>query len=354
MCDGLMITPRPYSVELFSCAGGMAEGFRRAGLPFTMAFDRDSDACASYAHNLDHAPILMDIHDLWRMTQAGWSPGALDLVVADPPCRPWSRAGKRRGLDDERDCLEVTRDLILAWRPQAYLIGNIPGLDDSPNLPIVQELLAPLGETGYCVADFCRLNAADYGVPQKRIRPFWFGHRHGSCLTWPVPTHCDPARLRTGQLFSDLALWQTVREALRVLPCSEWGKPIKNRRHDRHPPSQADCPTRTIMTKQHSNGGSILSWPWDRPATTVMCEARLAPPGAHTTGYQSSPNAIRLSEQAGAILQGFPRSWRFCGRSQARRWKQIGQALPPPLAAAVADSIRAWFERHPTSPRRSQ
>ena len=334
------------AVELFSCAGGMAEGFRRAGIPFAMAFDHDPDACASYAHNLGSTPIQLDVHDLYRMTRAGWSPGALDLVVADPPCTPWSLAGKQRGLDDDRDCLEVTRDLILAWRPRAYLIGNVPGLDAEKNLPIVQAMLAPLAAADYCVADFRRLNAADYGVPQKRVRPFWFGHRSGPCLTWPPPTHCDPAQLHSGLFeFAGFQPWRTCRQALAVLPPEEWGEPVlATLRRDRHPFSRPDEPAQTITAKPRNNGGSLLQWPWDRPATRIGCDERMAPPGHHGgTGYHSSPNAIRLSEPAAAVLQGFPPTWRFCGKSKRRRWRQIGQAMPPALAAAVATSIRDWF-----------
>jgi DNA (cytosine-5)-methyltransferase 1 len=342
-----MTLPAPMRVvELFSCAGGMAEGFRRAGLPVSMAFDRDPVACESYELNLGHAPILMDVRDLLRMTRAGWSPGPLDLVVADPPCSPWSRAGKRLGLADERDALEVTRDLISAWRPHAYLIGNVPGLEDKCNLPVVQEVLAPLADAGYCVADYRCLNAADYGVPQKRVRPFWFGHLCGPCLTWPAPTHCNPVQLSTGQLFDELAPWRTVREALAVLPPQEWGEPMRRRarpRGDGHPFSRPDEPAYTITTKV-STGGSVLLWPWDRPATPVCCDPRLAPPGHHGgTGYHSSPNAIRLTARAAAILQDFPPEWRFAGTSNVARFRQIGMAMPPGLAAAVAGAVRDWF-----------
>jgi DNA (cytosine-5)-methyltransferase 1 len=395
------------AVELFSCAGGMAEGFRRAGIGFAVSYDKDRDACASYAHNLRRSPVRCDVHDLLRTPPVA----PLDLVVADPPCTPWSRGGKREGLDDPRDCLVVTRDLILAWRPRAYLIGNVPGLDDARHLDTLRELFAPLRAAGYCVADFARLDAADYGVPQHRVRPFWFGHRGGPCITWPQPTHCDPRKLATAQLFGVDALapwvtcrdalsalapedwgkplhehrshpkhqpsnpdapsqtitasdggggsrtlawprrsealfpWVTVRQALDILPRDEWGEPLHGYRvHARHRPSQPDAPSHTVTARQHAVGADILEWPWGRPSTTVCCDPRIPPPGHHGgTGYHSSPNAIRLSEKAAAILQGFPESWVFCGRSRKVRWAQIGQAMPPGLAEAVARSVRGWF-----------
>lgn len=88
----------------------------------------------------------------------------------------------------------------------------------------------------------------------------------------------------------------------------------------------------------------MLEWPWERPATTVTGDARLAPPGHHEKSFLSDnrghgPNAIKLSEKAAAILQGFPDGWRFVGATKKARWAQIGMAMPPPLAEAVGRAI---------------
>lgn len=335
--------------ELFGCAGGMAEGFRRAGIEFELSFDRDPDACASYARNLGHEPLCVDVHELLPAEQPM---PPLDLLVADPPCTPWSRAGNRRGLDDPRDCLVATRDLILAWRPRAYLIGNIPGLDDASNLSVLRDLFAPLATAGYCVADFVRLDAADFGVPQRRVRPFWFGHRGGSCLTWPTPTHCNPALLAP-VLFSAAARlpWVSCREALGHLPADEIGELVTHlRMNPRHPPCRGGEPARTQTARAAGGhaGAQLLEWPWDRPATTVMEDARLATPGHHARSGQFGIGSVRkLSERARAVLQGFPEHWEFVGRTQRSRAGQIGMAMPPPLAHAVATSIRQWFDAHP-------
>lgn len=329
--------------EIFSCAGGMGEGFRRAGIEFQFAFDRSSDACDSYEANLGHRPVQMDVNDLLRLARDGWRPPPLDLVVADPPCTPWSVAGKMQGLEDERDCMRATIELIRRWRPRAYLIGNVPGLDSAKNRPVMDELLAPLARDGYCVKDFVRLNAADFGVAQCRRRPFWFGHLGGTCIVWPTPTHHNPQKAPL------LTPWVTSREALAVLPASEWGQPRWLRRRQQHPMTKLNEPARTV-TCHDTREGNHLEWPWDRPATTVCARPEIGPPGRRDLGEAGKgsqvthPNSVRLSERAAAVLQGFHPNWRFCGSSKTKRWQQIGQAMPPPMAHAVASRIVAWFE----------
>ena len=223
----------------------MSEGFRRAGLPVTMAFDRDPDACASYAHNLGHSPIQMDVHGPLGSCCLRWTPGAIDLLVADPPCTPWSRAGSRRGLDDERDCLLVTRDLILVWRPRAYLIGNVPGLDDAPNLPIVREATRTAARRGLLRR---RL------PPTQRRRLRRTAEAHPAVLVWPSGrpvshlAHADA--LRSGPSAHGRPCSPDSRRGrpwpMRCESCpsqSGASPPSLNLRRDRHPASRAN-PTR--------------------------------------------------------------------------------------------------------------
>ena len=517
---------RALDIELFPCSGGMAEGFRRNGVVFDFAFDRDPDACASYAANLGHEPIRMDVRDVLALARSGlFAPGPVRLLVADPPCTPWSRAGKRLGVADERDMLGVTTELIQLLRPSVYVIGNVPGLADSTQWHHVQRALAPLGRAGYCIRDYASLDAADYGVPQHRVRPFWIGHLAGPCVRWPAPTHGPPGNLGLPGL--DLLPWVTCRQALQHLPLRDLGRPVRLKRnapdfhpasepdrpakvvpssmpgngggvmidsggprtvlahkrhpcseldapartqrlnsnragaggvlafHDLHAPSRADEPGKVIPAKRHLMGGEVLefdpnhpcsrsdrpslvirtnggsaigtgavlevvdrtpdpnhpadspdepsraittqaattnllewpwdrpstaiekkrppstrgpqsgrvgdpdrpsttldasvgrvgrgesivkAWPWDRPSTTVCAGVeKIAAPGEHM-GH-TGPNAVVLSERAATILQGFPEGWVFAGKTKKARWSQLGQAMPPPLAEAVARSV---------------
>ena len=216
------------NLELFPCSGGFAEGFRRAGVVFDLSVDIDEDACDSYEKNHGHRPVRMDVNDLLRLAQLGWRPGtgAVDLLVADPPCTPWSRAGKRLGEDDPRDCLHVTAELIRLLRPRAYLVGNVPGLQDATSWHVVQRVIGGLSRDGYCVRDYVSLDAADYGVPQHRIRPFWFGHLDGPCVSWPRPTHGAPTS-QAAIAGEHLLPWVTCRQALGHLPLEDLGRPVR-------------------------------------------------------------------------------------------------------------------------------
>ncbi|HEV2212445.1 MAG TPA: DNA cytosine methyltransferase, partial [Gammaproteobacteria bacterium] len=81
-------------------------------------------------------------------------------------------------------------------------------------------------------------------------------------------------------------------------------------------------------------------WPWPRLSTTICRDERIPPPGHHDEySIQSAPDAVVLSELAATILQGFPESWTFAGKTKRARWSQLGQAMPPPLAEAVARAI---------------
>jgi DNA (cytosine-5)-methyltransferase 1 len=356
------------AIEIFPCSGGLSEGFRRAGIEFSMSFDVDCDACASHERNLGTRPIQIDVRELLRMIRAGWSPGPLDLLVADPPCTPWSRAGKRKGLADARDMLSETVELIALLRPRAALIGNIPGLDDAPHLAVVQRTIGSLARHGYCAADFARLDAADFGVPQRRVRPFWFAHRGGPCIRWPARTHAPAQDLQPSLPgLGDLLPWVTCRDALAHLPLEELGRPVRLRKracktkqhgsipgrpartvgtsnvsdgnvlllNQRHPISEPDAPARAIKTNggRAAQGGSTLR---------LTPPEDLRPKRDPSTRTQQS-DAVVLSERAAAILQGFPPDWHFAGSSKRSRWEQIGQAVPPPVAHAIARSVAAQF-----------
>lgn len=283
------------NLELNACMGGMSEGFRRAGVHFDMAVDYDENACESHERNIGLRPIQIDIRDLVRMARIGAFRPTVDLFVADPPCTPWSMAGDRKGLDDERDLLRETVELIGILRPRAWLIGNVPGLDKAENWKEVVEpvIYGPMRSAGYCV-DYASFNAADFGTPQCRIRPFWFGHPAGTpCIRWEQPTHAQPPVLPG----VGLKPWVSCGEALEGAfgPRGSWGPevgrsvrlrrraqnetdPAKKARAGKKPrASDPDAPAAVVTAKQGHGGvgshrereGKHPPSDFGRPATVV-------------------------------------------------------------------------------------
>lgn len=273
----------------------------------------------------------------------------------------------------------------------------------------LEQTIGSLGKHGYCTADFVVLDAADFGVPQHRVRPFWFGHRRGTpCIQWPARTHGPPSP--KGQLPGlELQPWVTAGAALADLPeallgrrchVTEHGnlhpndvkldKPARTQNknpegcsvlrlplggsgktkattpdrpakvvtssatrsgnilkgHPRHPLSSPDAPARTVTAVQGGGAkGDVMAWLDERPSTTITSDrgGRIGSPGRNEVGGKRYyDNAIVLSELARARLQGFPDRWVFSGKTKKSRNAQIGMALPPALARAVAESIAAW------------
>jgi site-specific DNA-cytosine methylase len=306
------------NVELFCCSGGMAAGFRAAGIEFDIAVDRDPDHCDSYERNLGHRPVQCDVIALLaviRRIRRGQAVAngpvcelarrllteQIDLICADPPCTPWSRAGKRMGQDDERDMLAVTCTLIAILKPRRYLISNVPGLEDAVNLPAVHRTIGALAQRGYCVADFLSLDAADFGVPQHRHRPFWFGHLAGPCLRPPAPTHTDPVMAARPLLPGFVALkpWVTCRQALGHLSPEELGRAVKMRRREQNGKqvgSVPDRPARVVGTSNLSDGNVISAATTKHPALSPDAPATTVTGGG--AGHSARPLVLMTRHEA--------------------------------------------------------
>jgi site-specific DNA-cytosine methylase len=302
---------------------------------------------------------------------------AVDLLVADTPCQPYSSSGKGRGDSDERDLLGTVIDMTLKIRPRAFLFSNVPGLTFSSHAETIERCLGRLLAGGYCV---CRhhgdrhfmMNGADFGLPQRRRRPWWFAHLGGHCIAWPSPTHdeCD--------LF--LPRWRTIGEAMigafgpdlqikdigRLATIawkdgtdhrpSEWDQTARTMtrnangdaallRVDRgHPPALWDQTALTVMSKQdHSWYLHSKKHPpskWDKPALTILGRQR----GGSGLVQVSAQHVVVLNEEARKVLQGFPSDWIVTGDTSRSRDSQIGLAMPPTMARPIATSVKEWFD----------
>lgn len=332
----------PTFISLYSGAGGMDLGFMQAGFRCVFANDMFPEAVVTYNRNLadrHHESILGNLADQKL-------PAYADVVVGGPPCQAFSDAGARLGLADPRG-QEVLRfmDIVESVRPRIFVMENVRALAKNKDFYDLKMLLKTRArELGYTVRLYI-LNAADYGVAQKRVRMFLTGSL-GEPVERPEATHAGR--------------WVTVREALRQLP--RYNTPGNNSLIGsrivacKKPVLRASpykgsllfngrcrvididsvCPTICasgsnhihIIDQDHLDYGLH---PW-------VLEFHQSRARGLSWDDEIPPRMRRLTVEEQAVLQGFPVSYNFEGAT-GMRCKQIGNAVPPPMAKAVALSV---------------
>ena len=354
-------------VEVCAGAGGWGLGLHRAGWTGT-GLELDADAVAT--HNAHVGPCLR-----CDVTKAS-APHAADLVCGGVPCQSFSTAGKRAGLADDRG--QLFRALLrIAAEAGARCVAleNVRGLISCGALPVI---LSAFRAAGYEPVH-ALLNAADYGVPQNRVRLFIAGFRDAADLgrfRWPQPTHGAP-----GNLYG-IPAWRTVREALglstgtdgsrldRPAPCltasegksalafgSQGAVTSPRRAGDRLNPllARLDRPAPTVKANSWHEGTSeresqrsagaltkelAAARLIDRPSTTISAHAfgRVDPAGHHKN--QGSRDAVRLTVRDCARLQSFPDDMEFTGDTTSQ-FRQVGNAVAPLMGEAIGRALWA-------------
>jgi len=340
------------AIDLFAGAGGLSLGLQQAGFSVIAAFELDASATQTYRTNIgDHATI-MDI--------ANASPAAirkslglrlyeLDLLAGGPPCQGFS-IQRRGGLTDSRNSLiSAFASYIREFRPRAFLLENVPGLRFSKHRPLLDALIRDATSLGYAVSENT-VNALSVGVAQDRSRLFVVGIRGGitplvlrqpnkdiktvrdaigDLPSPPVDGTCHPAYRNH---YRERRLSELNRERLLHIP-------MGGGREHLPPRLQLSCHSRN-RTHRHLDVYGRLHW--DAPAGTIT--ARF---DSFTRGRFAHPEEHRsLTIREGARLQGFPDSFTFLGNREQTAM-QVGNAVPPPLAAFVAKRVRTRLKSRP-------
>lgn len=307
------------SIEICAGAGGQALGLEMANFSHTALVELEPAACSTLRINRPHWNIIEG--DLRLFDGSGYK--GIDLLAGGVPCPPFSKAGKQLGADDDRDLFPEAIRLVTECRPKAVMLENVRGLLDAVFDDYRNKVERQLKKLGY-VPGWKLLNASDYGVSQLRPRVVFVGIQkdYASGFSWPLPYEYEPPTV--GVLLHDLM------RANGWLGADAW--------RDR---ANSIAPTLVGGSKKH--GGPDLG-----PTRAKRAWSALGVDGmglwdeAPSSDYVGLP---RLTPRMTARIQGFPDSWQFYGRKTAA-YRQIGNAFPPPVAAAVARQLQKALSVH--------
>lgn len=314
-----------------------------AGFKPIFAVDDDGPAIETYRANFGDHVFCGDIHTIKSFPRA-------NVVIGGPPCQGFSRLGKKA---------QKARPENLLWReyircveeskPEIFVIENVPDFFKDPAFEGVQR---EAGRLGYRLISNI-LNAADYGVPQRRHRAFVVASRIG-IPRLPDPTHRPPG----ASLFRDLPTWKSVRDAiddLALVPNNVNRHDVKNsgrlalERYKHVPPggNRKNLPDRLQprcwKRRKPSSGGAtdlLGRLTWDAPALTIRTQFLKPEKGCYLHPEANRPLTVR----EGARLQTFPDDFLFVG-SNFQVAKQIGNAVPVELARQVALCVRQQIQK---------
>lgn len=357
-------------IDLFCGAGGMSLGFgKRFGMPFKPVWANDFNeyAVRTYNANFGEHCVQGDIGGL--LDDPAVKIPKADIVIGGPPCQGFSLLNKKRDGDKRRQMWRPYLEVVRRSGASVFVMENVPQLLDSPEYAEIENAAA---EMGFVLAAK-KLVAADYGVPQTRKRAFIVASRVSDPHDHfpPRKTHFNPNNghrqvngrwlFDDGEYVENPETWVTVAKAINDLPPPK-GTEIRTEdeapldlHFGRSPTAKSVARYRAIpeegMNREdlqrvapeltpncwvNKKGGTDLFgrlW-WDRPAFTIRTEFFKPEKGRYLHPEQHRP----ITHREAARFQSFPDDFMFTG-TKIEVAKQIGNAVPPRLASAIAKSV---------------
>lgn len=303
------------SLELCAGAGGQAIGLEKAEFEHEALVEIDRHCCETLRLNRPKWNVIEDDLRVFKNRAADFK--GVELVAGGLPCPPFSVAGKQLGALDERNLFPDALDIIDAVRPKAVMIENVRGFLDAVFEDYRANLKVQLRKLGY-EADWRLLNASDFGVPQLRPRVIIVATKkeYWSDFAWPCTERYNP---------------MTVGETLYPLMSANGWQGAGAWR------DRADEIAPTVVGGSKKHGGPDLG-----PTRARAAWAKLGVEGRTIAEEAPGPDFVgmpRLTVPMVALIQGFPPEWKIAGRKTAA-YRQVGNAFPPPVAAAVATELK--------------
>jgi len=345
----------PLIVDLFCGAGGASTGFEMAGFSVLLGIDHHIPSLQTFF--LNHPQSTCILGDIRKIKQE-FIPGSIlekkvDVLLAGVPCQGFSLNNRKRHSEDKRNFLflEFIRFLKI-FKPRFCVLENVSGMVSTANgafLDQIENCIVEAGKEVDCdyVVEKRLLNAADFGVPQLRKRLFFVARPKGTRFEWPFPQ------------FGNGTPYRTVRQAIGDLPSLSFpgeektsydripfddyqremrGGAIKllNHKAPKHPAETIRKIAETLPGEpMYDKFNQRIRLDWEKPSPTQVCGG-IRP--QFQFGHPSEPRGLSVRERA--RIQSFPDRYKFLGGIVQGR-VQTGNAVPPLLAKAIAESIRA-------------
>lgn len=345
-------------IDLFSGVGGLSLGFRMAGYDVLIANEIDASIADAYTKNHPETQMInADITSLDIGSVFGKHVNSVDVVIGGPPCQGFSQKGQRKSINDPRNFLfRYFFEVVKFVRPSFFVIENVPNILTAENGYFKQEIAEIFNNIRYDI-NCSVLNAADYGVPQNRHRAFIVGNRIGVNFVFPVP---QEHKVTIWEAISDLNYLNsgegTFEDHYRSEPESKYQQLMRNNslRLYNHqatnhsalalkklelipPEGDKNALPKEMLTK------SIYSGTWCRMRTdaqSVTITTRFDTPSSGQFTHPFLNRTITVREAA--RIQSFPDNFIFYG-NKGSQMKQVGNAVPPLLANAIAKQIKQYL-----------
>ena len=376
------------SIEICAGAGGQALGLHNAGFDHLALVEWDQHAVSTLQANVGRWPgwtpqkaqdlTTMDVKEFLTSDtykSLDLKGDTLDLFAGGVPCPPFSLAGKRLGEDDERDLFPAALSIIENLTPKAVMIENVRGILEPPEVFIEYriKIIDRLRRAGYTVPHidsslspaaqdlemrkvWRRLDAKDFGVPQLRPRAILVAIREDLATSsanefrWPLRIKGDEATvaesLRRTMRERCLQYWDKNERGEPAKPNERTGEDVYNDWLDAAQKSAAAgrgvAPTLVGGSRKHGGadlGPTRAKKAWEAMGVDAMGVAN-DQDACDPSRDLFRENGPMLTVEQAAMIQGFPRKWRFQGKKTAR-YRQVGNAFPPPVAEAVGRAIAA-------------
>ena len=307
------------SIEICAGAGGQAVGLEQAGFEHLALVEIEPVACNTLRLNRPKWNVInKDVKDFSSKEY-----NEVDLLAGGVPCPPFSIAGKQLGPLDERDLFPEALRLVKECNPKAVMLENVRGLLDIKFKEYRRHILNELYKMGY-QCDWRLVNSSDYGVSQLRPRAILVAlkQQYFDYFEWPAKNETPP--LTVGELLHE------EMGSLGWENADNW-RLVAN----------SIAPTLVGGSKKH--GGADLG-----PTRAKRSWALL---GVDGKGLADAPpingsNAMpRLTLKMTALIQGFPKDWKFAGK-KTPAYRQVGNAFPPPVAKAIGLSIKKALKQY--------